>query len=937
MKHLKKSNNRRAISFYLLLVLFLPVMAWGEDEGTVAGDFTVTGNTENFSWDDDKKVLTITGDIKVQNTDPNTPTGHTIKVTGGKKDNPITVTIAGININATIQSSENTVAMDVSDSFIIIELEKANSLKSKYIGAGLQKNGNTGSLIIESIDGTDNHSLKAEGNFGAGIGSGLSNNADNITINSGMIEAIGNAHSAGIGGGQSGSTSNITINGGCIIAKGSSGGKNCGIGAGIYGTDTNIHITGGYIEASAGIEMNGIGADNSTGIKISGGTIIVKGGAWTSSAYGIGGTPDITGGSIRLAPDASSGTKLMQTPPDNVISKEFTIDSNAELEGISFTDPAITYGIKDVIADENGKLYLYVPKDSEVKSLTYSGSKRFTVTFDEQNNGQKNTSFMAKLTEPDDPTRSYYTFEGWYTSIDYNKEDKITNWDIDVKDAMILYAKWSPNTFTFTEEKKEFTYGESVNWFNLGSLIQEEAGKSAGNKTFTITSGNLPEGLTLDYNKYITGTPTSASPTEDGSTILLDIISSNGYSLKDKSLTIFIKKRDLTITPNDNQIIFSDEEPAYQVKDGLLADQTACFTGSLQVENNVIISGTLELTDGEAENAFKANNYNLIVTSDVSVTVNSQSLAEAVKAKTLDNFATSYPDAVTENGWINTHKDMTVIAPTGYKIQPNQKQRVEDWKDSYTLTLDTDGEIPVSFQIKNETSSKIYERSFALKVDATAPAIGDVTTSDLTFSIPLSDATSGIASYIWQLNDGAEETVTLSGFPQNSIFTHTGKDGDNTLLLSITDQAGNILQTQTVHFTLKAPKDPDPIDPDPVDPPYVPEEPDEPDEPDVPEIPDEPVDPDVPVDPDLPDEPSDPTANEDIDNDIHIGLAGSTLEIQISYPSSCWIIDYNGRIICRKQLAVGMNRIDNLPAGAYILYFEGKKGSGNKSCRILVI
>ena len=84
MKHLKKSTSRRAISFYLLLVLFLPVMAWGQETPTEAGDFTVTGSTDNFEWDESNEILTITGNVKVQNTNPETPTKHTIKVTGGK-------------------------------------------------------------------------------------------------------------------------------------------------------------------------------------------------------------------------------------------------------------------------------------------------------------------------------------------------------------------------------------------------------------------------------------------------------------------------------------------------------------------------------------------------------------------------------------------------------------------------------------------------------------------------------------------------------------------------------------------------------------------------------------------------------------------------------------------------------------------------------------
>lgn len=818
MKHiLLKATFRLLLA--AVMVYLLPTAAWGQENTAATGDFTVTGDAGHYSWDDSKKELKITGDIEVKNTNPNTATGHTIKVVGGSEGSPIIVTLAGVNIDATIETSTNTAAMDVSDSFVTVKLKDTNSLKSRGDGAGLQKNGDKGSLTIESINGGNNHSLRAEGGgFSAGIGSVSSNNAHNITINSGKIEAYGGSYSAGIGGGLHASTSNITINGGHIIARGG-GDASCGIGAGRNGTDTNIHITGGYIEAENGNwYMNGIGADNATDTEISGGTLILKGG-WASATYGIGGKPSITGGSIRLASDAPKNCKLMQNQPNDVELREITIDNNAALEGLSFMDPNQIYGIKDVKADDKGKVYLYVPKEAEVKSFTYNGSEKFAVTFDKQYDNRKDLSFMDLLSKPNDPTRYYYTFKGWFTSADCKEGEDVKDWNTKVTDAVTYYAKWAPNTFSFTGGKTEFTYGEEVGRFDLEDYITEESG-STGSKTLTITSGSLPDGLELYYGS-IYGTPTSASPTEEGSTILLNITSNgNDYSLENQPLTIYIKKRDLTVTLDNSQTVYKDEDPTYQVTEGLLSGQTACFTGSLQIENNLIVRGSLALADGEAGNDFKASNYNLIVATDVPITVHDQSLDEAVKAKTLDAFAASHPDAILSNGWINAHGDITITAPAGYKIQPALNNRADNWGDSYAFAFDADGNIPVPFQIRNETSSKIYDRSFTLKTDATAPTIGKETTKDLTFSVPLADATSGIASYTWLLNDGAEETVTLSGFPQSETFTHSGKEGENKLLLSVTDQAGNTLPAQTILFSLTVPVDPPvpPVNPDQPDP-----------------------------------------------------------------------------------------------------------------------
>ncbi|WP_449601183.1 RCC1 domain-containing protein [Paenibacillus sp. Marseille-Q9583] len=75
----------------------------------------------------------------------------------------------------------------------------------------------------------------------------------------------------------------------------------------------------------------------------------------------------------------------------------------------------------------------------------------FTVTFDSQNGSEvtplSDIARDAKLIAPDAPTRSGYTFAGWYKDTEYNNP-----WDFEadtVTANLILYAKWTENqTYT---------------------------------------------------------------------------------------------------------------------------------------------------------------------------------------------------------------------------------------------------------------------------------------------------------------------------------------------------------------------------------------------------------------------------------------------------------------------------------------------------------
>ena len=166
--------------FTALAVMIRPCIARAE----IKGDFTVTGDTSHYSYDDGTKLLSIHGDCTVQNTDPNTvtTTGH-IEITSG-----CTVTLAGVNIES---SSAAPILINIAnDKTLTLKLSEKNTVKATGDNyAGIEKDGNnSGSLIITS---EDNGVLNATGKYdAAGIGGGFHENGSDITISGGDVLPI---------------------------------------------------------------------------------------------------------------------------------------------------------------------------------------------------------------------------------------------------------------------------------------------------------------------------------------------------------------------------------------------------------------------------------------------------------------------------------------------------------------------------------------------------------------------------------------------------------------------------------------------------------------------------------------------------------------------------------------------------------------------------
>ncbi len=231
------------------------------------------------------------------------------------------------------------------------------------IGGGYSKEGNNITISGGTVTATG-------GQYGAGIGGGSRETGSDITISGGTVTATGGLCGAGIGGGGDyyesdvrGVGSNITINGGEVTATG--GDFGAGIGGGRYENGRNITISGGTVTATGGWCGAGIGGgEGRTGsdITVSGGTITTTGGKEaTDIGGGSGGstrTVTITGGSVKTKNGALTGViNGTNAVYCTVVDLTDEIGTEAAVTDVGET----AYGMKDVMTDADGKIYMYLP------------------------------------------------------------------------------------------------------------------------------------------------------------------------------------------------------------------------------------------------------------------------------------------------------------------------------------------------------------------------------------------------------------------------------------------------------------------------------------------------------------------------------------------------------------------------------------------------
>lgn len=368
---------------------------------TDAGNAPAEGTDYTYGADSTGAIVLniLTGTpITVANTYPSKPTTNRIAVAAGVSAD---VTLAGVNID--VSATNDMAAFGIADDSagdVTVTLKDGteNTLLSGTDCAGLQKNGESGTL---TIDGAGKLTATG-GSSGASIGGGLTGAGANITVRGGTIIAAGGQHGAGIGGGASGKASNITVSGGTVTATSIYG---AGIGGGSYATASGVTISGGTVIAAS---SNGAGIGNGSYSYSAGSNITISGGTVTATSAngaGIGGgngnecsNITITGGSVRALSDNANaiggGADKPAVIPTNGAASVYLLtiknlnDEAVMIDGSEFTP------VNHRAADSaDGNLYVYLTasihtvkvgdteKEYDMTDGVYTGSgKNFKVS-----------------------------------------------------------------------------------------------------------------------------------------------------------------------------------------------------------------------------------------------------------------------------------------------------------------------------------------------------------------------------------------------------------------------------------------------------------------------------------------------------------------------------------------------------------------------------
>ncbi len=815
---------------------------------TTAGPFTIESGSY-YNWNADTKTLTITGDVKIKNTDNSPTTEGRIVVTGGTSEAPLNITLNGINIDVhakeDVQAKKNACAFDVTaDSYAILTLTAENTVISGQEKAGLHIPPTATVVITAAND--DAGKLVAQCKvenwpLGAGIGGNNQETSGTLIIRGGTIEAsvIGEgygSHGAGIGGGDGGSNGTTLIEGGKVIATG--GSSSTGIGGGNGGNGGTITISGGTVTATGGARAAGIGggchtSSNSTPncgiITITGGNVIAKGGGEYSPGIGNGvwsiwssspkGTIIITGGDITSTGGNSASdigesyrndiyNSLVSTlivGPEVTFTKATTIQSK-QYSGFVFPKEgteATVAGTAELPVD------MTIPDD---KTLTIPAGASLTVSGILTNNGVIKVS--GSITGTDKITGSGKLQYG--VSFNPNDGEGIVASQFVKSGEKATTPGTTPTRQYYSFEGWYDTKDESGGTTLADKSITEATTFYARWKAneFTVNATDQPGtyglAFTLDLSSFITTNESKpcgnityslkSGSHPSGLTLNKGTVSGTPTAAGNTPVTYEATaangvKKEFTVTYQIGKATVTvtpkGEQELYEDEDpaydvtGIVAGDTPLNSGKLGKDGTHITQGDLDLTTAGK------NNYELAFTANIGYA--------ALSGRAVDVTATLPAD--NGKGWHN--EEIVFTAPTGFTIAlaapTNPSSLSLKCSGSTTLTWTTEGQTQrVDYTLTRTTTGMAYNHYETVSLDKTPPVL-TVVPNDLSYTLNASDLLSGLDKVTV---DGV--TVLLS----DGSYSDNGTQGLHTAVA--TDKAGN---TISVSFNLSNPAPP--VDPTP--------------------------------------------------------------------------------------------------------------------------
>ncbi|MBQ6137548.1 MAG: hypothetical protein IJI73_09285, partial [Kiritimatiellae bacterium] len=351
---------------------------------TIDGTDVYLGSGDGWSYKD--FTLSVTNaDLHIGGT--NVP--HVVSGTNTAAEVRVSVACGGglavSNLVLDVSSgSGSPIAIDTGDA-VTLHLAGTNALTGAGNYAGVSVAANK-TLVIDG----DGSLTATGGSQAAGIGGSLREAGGTIVISNGTVTAAGGYRAAGIGGGFNGSAGVCTIAGGTVTATGGEGGAGIGGGYAVFGSDgghggTTV-ISGGRVFATGGSQAAGIGGGrggSNSEVCVTGGTVVPRHGA--EAKYDVGSGYDTSylpwkvkfmGGSVSTfstnvteRPVNAGGTRVWRVEvgglaPGGKVTGFASIAGAPDLSG---------YGANDIWADDDGKVYLWLPDGNHNFTLAVDG------------------------------------------------------------------------------------------------------------------------------------------------------------------------------------------------------------------------------------------------------------------------------------------------------------------------------------------------------------------------------------------------------------------------------------------------------------------------------------------------------------------------------------------------------------------------------------
>lgn len=361
-----------------------------------------------------------------------------------------------------------------------------------------------------------------------------------------------------------------------------------------------------------------------------------------------------------------------------------------------------------------------------------------------------------------------------------------------------------------------FNIAKGASTISLNKTDYSKTYGEASVEVKTTKTGSTNE-VVLSYytNEDCTADKSSDQPTDAGTYyVKAEVAEDENYSEAFATAKFVINKKELIITPNANQFVYKNEAgtyaPTYQVGE-TVREETPAFNGKLSWVKGTgamnIEVGTLTLVDNDA---FKAINYDLRLSSpSVTINVLSESL-EDTYAKATEDIAAEVAGSATD-GW---HKaSITLTAPADFKLKAVTNLRdASGWENE--LVISQEGKYDFKYQLLRDgrdEASASGDQTLPIQLDQTVPELkGAPTINNLTATFTLADATSGIASYSYQLDGsiGSSEIIKVDGAPKEHSVQITAAAGQHKISFTIWDVAGNMVTISDIIFTLNDPVTP---------------------------------------------------------------------------------------------------------------------------------